>query len=693
MKKLFSLIIIFALLFSTQVIFAADVTGKRNTAVKVEYLSTQPLSYQQDSDIEIDKIRNNKEIFLLVDSSSAMREIPEKETSPFDYALFSGSETQDLILESTKVMITGDVHANKSIIQKASSITLKGKMEAVEDIIIEPGSGSIDDAYLDDNSSVIEMKDLSDKFKVASIKNSTYFSTAEIPSDKSKQWCDLIVNKGDGNILDKEFHGKNADGTLKYLSCSHYFDSAIGREKWNVSGDEIVLIKGKPLFFDGDVAFSVGKISGDGFIVATGKISFNSGSFDSKDIGIYSIEDDVKFSTGSVNLNGLIYTPNGTATVDSGNMTVKGCVVGKNIDSGTGKIDITYDGSLSSVKEMKSFEEVERTISVAKTSIEKFVKELKDKYAKSDVKVNIIKYNDKAEFVVSEPFNIATGDLNTFKTNYVNSIDLGSKGANLGDGLRLAYFGHKKSEDKTADKYIVVLAASDPNRWTKNDDLYSTEKFKLDNGEIAADSLIMDKSSDKATEDAIEYATKVAGLIKSSNIKTFFIDVNSGDTLGSLRTIATSAGAGDVFNPEAEPEKKEFGRALDDALVTNIAGTVMDDASYLTPKVTVSFTEKIPAKVDVIEYTDFNKVTDDGDLVLKNNDKVIVTDLAEENKVKVTLDDIKIKVKYNQLGTKTYPQITATYTITNPETSELVGYKNVDISKLDVEVVWTIDIN
>ncbi len=688
MKKVFLLGMVFTLLFSAQTSYAADATGRRETPSAVELKSTQAITYVQNTDIEIDKIRNNKEIVLVFDSSSAMEEVITYQRSPFDYALFSGSETQDLKIESDSVIIDGDVHANKSIIQKASAITLKGKMEAVGDVEIVSGapiSGTYDEKP---GASVIEMKDLSDNFKAASMDKSTLFSTDPYPFDTSKRWYDLVISSFDTSIIDPDFHGKNNDGSLKDLKCSHYFNASSGRERWDISGQELILVKEKPLFFDGDLQISVAKILGDGFIVATGDIRFNTSGFESEDIGIYSVNGNLNFSTGGSTLKGVVYVPEGEIRVDSGDLNVIGCLVGNNITGGTGNVNIKYDKDLDSVKLIKTYEDLERTISVAKDASQKFIESLKNNYTGSDVKVNIVTYSDKAEVAFPVFHNVTVngfGDPN----DYIKNIDLGTDSANLGDGLRRAYFELSKSADTSADKYIVVLAAGDTNRWTQND-TPSSGLFETDDGNA------LDTQIKGGEVQAKNYAMEIGDKISSANIKSFFIDVNSGETIASLADIVASAGTNATLkNPEAVTGVRTFEEAVFEELVTNVADDIINEKTFITPKVTVAFTEKIPAQVEVKDAPDFNAVTPTGDLVLNNIDKVAVTEEVE--KIKVSLGDIMITVKYNEFDTSddeiNYPKITATYTITNPLTGDFIGEKKADIEKLDVTIIWKKDIN
>ncbi len=653
MKRLFSLVLIFTIVFSTQVIFAADGTGKRETATKVKYLSTQPLSYKQDSDIVIDKIKKDKEISILVDSSSGMNEYVKDNPSPFDYALFSGSTTEDLVMNSSDINITGSVHGNKSVEMNLGSITVEGSIEAVEKVTISKGKK----VNKKDNASFVGMQDLSGEFRVDAMYNDGYYIAKGEPTP----------DFGDGVDV---------------------YDVSGEKPAWNINGSKLVLPEGKTIYVEGDLTLSLSEISGEGFIVATGTISINVSKFTSKDIGIYSVNGDVNFYIGTVSedggvgLYGLVYAPKGTVVANTSAFNMEGCVVAQNIESGSGGFKIKYNDSLGTVEKIKTYEDDIRTIAVARESIKNFVEELKESYSESDIKVNIITYDEKARIGL-EKYNITDRTLDEFN-EYVNHIDLSDKeGANLGDGLRIAHY----NMDPNADKYIVVFSAIDPNRWTKNE---APGNFKLDNGEEVGDTLIMNTGGDQA----IDYSKEAAGLIKSSARKSFFIDVNPGETLGSLSGIAEAAG-GELFNPEAksEPDKTDFESELNDDLINSIFGTIINDASYLEPKVTVSFTEKIPMdRVDVIEADDFDAITATGDLVLKSIDKVNVIPVVGEDKVKIELGDIGIKVKYEQIGKTTYPVIPATYTITNPVNDEVVGQRVIDISALDVEVEWTIDI-
>ena len=232
--------------------------------------------------------------------------------NPFNYALFSGDTKNDLILCGNNIEIDGDIHSNSSInIHTDVNSYIHGECSAVNDVTVSglEAYKSIDG----DRNVIIPMPDLSGKFDVDAKTSKSYFSN-ELDSN-GKRWIDYI-NEGSEGCIRTDL-GEN-------LKCT-YIEDAPGT--WSVVGDNLELKEDFPLYFDGNVIFSLDSISGSGFIIASGSITLNNGVTptdlglkynvdgtvdleNSAEIGFYSVDGDIQFNFGTdVKFKGLIYVP------------------------------------------------------------------------------------------------------------------------------------------------------------------------------------------------------------------------------------------------------------------------------------------------------------------------------------------------------------------------------------------------
>jgi hypothetical protein len=112
--------------------------------------------------------------------------------------------------------------------------------------------------------------------------------------------------------------------------------------------------------------------------------------------------------------------------------------------------------------------------------------------------------------------------------------------SNMGDALRHGYYLLKDSSSDAA-KYIIVLAANAPNKWTIDELNAPSTKTSTGNAvSIAGDGTI------DADGKARAYAIEISGMIKSGGINTIFIDNSPNDISANINSIAEEAGASEV---------------------------------------------------------------------------------------------------------------------------------------------------
>lgn len=711
----------FALLFNFQVAFAADADAaivkrsvdKLEKDEMIEYGKSKSIIYHQDKSVTIDLARN-KEVVLVMDTSikSTLPDDPDK--NPFNYALFSGSEKETLVLHADKVYIDGKSHSNSAI-----NMNLGGSSVITSSVVNEDGSptkgaitapggasditimGALDRSTFDlETQSVIKMPDLSGRFSVDAGLSHSKFSTDLDPEDMMPFYLDAVI---DGSIV-KTYIGKNLKYSLgKDIVDREYYDIVSGEvkskkveiNKWSISGEELTLSKERPLYFDGDVVFSVEKFSGSGFIVATGDITFNAGVptdlglkykedgtvdlENSAEIGFYSTAGDINFNLGAgAKFKGLIYAPgtiikneSGEVVFESGGKVqtgsdafeIYGTTVARTLQAYGNKKIVYTDTSLKDelgentedrsnrLNAIEAAKVIINELSSLKGSNVKIGTVVYSDYAKKLADIN----NDDTDYIINAEDETNKGDKDALieVIKSINGLD-DKSGSNLGDGLRLAYHMLNDSDDKKAEKYIVVFSYNVPDKWTTSDKV--GEKYRKDNVEIKEGI-----ENTTTIDDASDYAIEIGKMINVAGFKgVYFIDSKAGSKLNNINDIAKATGADKnddgeyMYNPESDltedKDKKDFFDKFSQVVKT-ISQKIAVKSVLAVESVEVRFNNtdegklhKLPDGVVFIESTDF--ILKDGLLELSDPDSVL--ELSIDKKT-ATIKDLSMDVKFNKI--------------------------------------------
>lgn len=214
----------------------------------------------------------------------------------FDYVLFSGSTSKDLIINGSNLYVDGSTHTNSNFIANGSKQTITGACEAVRNLIIN--GSKIDIGSRVNGASFVEMPDFSEAIKA---------------------------------------QAENA-GT-SYSSTKTYTGSYINVDR--------------PIYVNGDIYVNGSHFRGNGCILATGNIVFNgSNLYDSTDDAVcfYSQNGNIIINGSNAELSGIVYAPNGSIIMNGSNQTVKGRVIGKNLTfNGSGLTVAGSPGDLRSI--------------------------------------------------------------------------------------------------------------------------------------------------------------------------------------------------------------------------------------------------------------------------------------------------------------------------------------------------------
>ncbi len=207
----------------------------------------------------------------------------------FDYVLFSGSTTKDLIINGSNLYVDGSSHTNRNFLANGSKQTITGVCEAVNNITVNGSQMDIDNRI--PHAPFVEMPDFSEQIKSQAEKTGTSY-----PSSKTYSGSYINVDQ--------------------------------------------------PIYVNGDLTVNGSHFRGKGCVLVTGNIVFNgSNLYDSTGDAVcfYSQNGNITINGSNAELNGIVYAPNGTITMNGSNQTIYGRVIGKNLTfNGSG---LTVEGN------------------------------------------------------------------------------------------------------------------------------------------------------------------------------------------------------------------------------------------------------------------------------------------------------------------------------------------------------------
>ena len=291
------------------------------------------------------------------------------------------------------------------------------------------------------------------------------------------------------------------------------------------------------MYFEGNLRLSVPHIvnTNTNFLVADGFVyleghDINLAELNEDDINnntnllnVYSIHGKVYVATERAKIYGILYAageedPTNTYTNDVGVVLLQGIktdIYGA-VVAGS---DIRMEGSETKVyctSMVTSKIETTYIPNNVHISLKEAAKQFVEKFAGSGTKVCALQYSDSAndnDFSFYDNTETLKGIIDGFPevtTGY----------SNMGDALRRGYevLTDTSKSSPTATKYNVVLAASTPNKWTRNAD----GTMKTDTGAAEATFIAGDGAID-ADGKGLEYAIATASTINSKGIQSVII--------------------------------------------------------------------------------------------------------------------------------------------------------------------------
>jgi|GEM_PF-2007818 len=626
------------------------------------------IEFLQGGEISVDgTMLGRKEVVLVIDNSGAFDSYILDPLSPFDFGIFANNQ---LSIQGNSATILGSTYSQK-FNSTGTNLTITDKCMAADFFVITP---NLNVKKFDNISKPIEMPYLhSQLINEAFLANQVY-SPQDFPSG-----------------IDIPMAGQTGIN-IRY-------------EPWNsrfvITGGGTFQID-KSMYFKGNVFISLSGINntGDAFIVADGDITFQGNALSpngpNDKVYIYSIGGNIEFQTSNSTINCIAYAPGSPERPNSsGNInflgnsnTVNGSIIGQNINlMGGGLVIDSNQGFLEDVEQkyIKNSTYLNMIKYVAMDYIEKF--------AGTETKLGFIKYSESANGSDMFFYDMSIDtQVQQVKTKVNNLTSEGSGLSNMGDGIRRAkeLLEDPVKSNKFASKYMVVLAGSAPNKWTKTTSTGNTMKMDKGNAQFFGGDGTGDSDGS-----ALEYAKALGAAAKNSGIMMSFIDFSSLNIESKMEEISVASGSEKVASTG-----KHFYKASNYTELVSIFDNIYDYTTYEILLNNAYYEEIFPKGIRIVEAPEgvtVSKVVIDGSTRDKATGTINNVKLSYDgSKYILSGDSFKFKLRFIKPGDTTFKGIDSsiTYTIQFIDskgvkrTVPVKGYFN----DLTVNVDWVIDI-
>jgi hypothetical protein len=501
----------------------------RDSSVYTEIGSPVTISEVQSGSFNLNglgTIKADKEMILLVDNSNSSNYINVSNISPLDFAIFSGG---DLSAGGDSLKVIGDIGVNNILTTNVSTLDQIGSCYAKG---YRVGYGCTITGNAEILTSPLPIPSFYQELK------------AEVPDTLNFNPSDFAPN------VDTEFPGQ-PDFYIRYESEYNLFKITCK------TGSELVPFKlTSSMYFNGNVQISVKSIENTDlcFLIADGYVNFQghyvnyeeNAPKDFLNLNVYSKHGKIWISTANTKITGMLYAEgddtNPLYTNDVGVVQIQGMgidiygsvVAGSEVKTDGSHSTYTHSLELSSKIEEKYINQT------TQVTIKELAKRIVDKLAGSDIKVGALQYSDSANINTFKLYNLSDPEGVTNLKAVIDNFPNNTSGdSNLGDALRRGrhLFYDTKESSPLADKYLVVLAASMPNKWTSNGDTPPTMK------NTDGDAVYIEGTIDDADGNALQYAINSANKAKYDDIKIAFVDSSLTDISDNIEQLAIQSGA------------------------------------------------------------------------------------------------------------------------------------------------------
>lgn len=503
------------------------VNSLRVGPITAELASIKDISYLQSGDFSLNglgALKGKKEIVLLVDNGVSTNYLSINSLTPLDYGIFANRNIRGV---GNQAIVKGSIHANNKLESYISNLNVSGSCTASSFIL---GYGSVIEGGTSTITSPLEMPVFHEKLIDEATANSMIFD----PSDYEVG----------GNYTFPGQPGFN----IRFESNNTFVITGGGT--FNMSSS---------MYFKGNVRISVPYIvnTDSNFLVADGFVNIEGHDINNAELGeseinnttnllnIYSIHGRIFVATERSKIYGNLYAAgiqgNPLYTNDVGVVLLQGM----NTDiygSVVAGSDIRIEGSSSSFNSTSAIgSKVESKYLRVDTPIssKNITKQIVNSFSGTDTKMSVLQYSDSANLNTFELFDLSEEANTTALENVIDDFPENTTGfSNMGDALRRGYYllndPLKSSVDAT--KYIVVLAANAPNKWTSNGAVDLSPKTTSGTA-----SFIKGDGTTDFDEKSLDYAVTLGHIIESSGIKTVFVNTSKDDISDKIEEIAAAS--------------------------------------------------------------------------------------------------------------------------------------------------------
>lgn len=507
----------------------ANLALGRTAPPRAELASIQTIYSTQEGELILNGMgtfEGEKEIVLLVDNAISTEEVMVDKITPIDFGIFANRNIRGV---GDGAYVEGGMHANGKLESYIANLKVTGTCSASS---LSIGYGSNIDGGLVTINSPLPMPVFHDDI-IAEIDKVDYkFYPATYPGG-----------------LDYQFPNQTGFN-IRYEENNNTF-VITGAGTFNLESS---------MYFDGNLRISVPHIinTNSNFIVAEGFVNLeghdiNNAELDANSIenttnllNIYSIHGRIFVATSSSKIYGILYAageedPTGKYTNDVGVVLLQGIntdIYGAIVAGSDIRIEGSSSRFICSLGITSKVETKYLRTTVTPVSAKDVAKQIVDKFADSATKMFAFQYSDKAYIDTEsfEFFDLSTeGNKAADLKNYIDSFPDNSNGfSNMGDALRRGkeLLTHTTKSSPDATKYLIVLAANAPNKWTVNPSTGTGDAIS-----IAGD------GTNDADGSALNYALNIAADIKASGIRPVFIDNSITDISANIENIAVAAGS------------------------------------------------------------------------------------------------------------------------------------------------------
>ena len=635
----------------------------RTAPPSVEIASVQTLTTIQNGELTINgigalKSSEKRDVVLLVDNSASTSTVTTNTVSPLDFALFANKNiygTGDISV------VYGNVNANNTFESYISSLKVTGVSSASK---FKLGYGSIPEGGTRTLTTPLAIPEFSRKLITEA--NTTEIDDTTVSPTKKIRWV-FEPAASDYSMTFPAQPGFN----LRYEKSTNTF-VITGAATFNLTSS---------MYFKGNLRISVPNIINENssFLVADGFIELEGNGINTAQLNesginnntnllnVYSINSYIWVETSNARIYGILYAagnssplyPNSATDSDlvTGNVILKGqsnyiygsVVAGNDIKTYGGDSKFYH----TSVTNTKVEAEYLRTTSISATEAAKLVVEA---FKGTNTRMCALQYSDRVDSTNLDFYDLLDpSKVTSLKEDVIGAFPTNASGySNMGDALRRAYYLLTNPAYSTsADKYIIVLAANAPNKWTTD----GGTPVNIKTADGPADSIEGDGTID-FDGNALNYALNIAGMIKSSGINTVFVNHSAKDISANIDKIALAAGA--MKDPATS--KNYFA-------TTSLPGfSPIYNTVYLDPPDTAilhidEYYEILPEGIKVIEDPSYETTFIEGSKRYSVRIKDINVQLKYDGtKYKVQETTINIKVRPIKIGNITFKGTDSTFT-------------------------------